>query len=65
MTQIINLRQARKRQKRAEKETQAAANRTKFGRGKADRKRDEAEETRASEAFEGHRLADGTRADED
>lgn len=56
MTQIINLRRARKQKKRTEKDKQAAANRAKFGRGKAERQGGRAEETRADRAFEGHRL---------
>jgi len=56
LTQIINLRQARKRRKRAEKERQAADNRAKFGRTKAERDRSKAEEERSDRALEGHRL---------
>ncbi|TAL01537.1 MAG: DUF4169 family protein [Rhodospirillaceae bacterium] len=39
MTQIVNLRQARKRKLRVDKDQQAAENRAKFGRTKGDKKR--------------------------
>ena len=43
MAEIVNLRQARKHRQRAEKEQQAAANRAKFGRTKAEKQRIDAE----------------------
>jgi len=43
MAEIVNLRQMRKRQQRADKERQAAANRTKYGRTKAEKQREAAE----------------------
>lgn len=43
MGEIVNLRMARKRKARAEAETEAAANRAKFGRTKAEKTRDEKE----------------------
>ena len=46
MPQIVNLRQARKRKLRAEKERQAAENRVKFGRTKAEKMRMVAETER-------------------
>ncbi len=46
VTQVVNLRQARKRKLRAEKERQAAGNRAKFGRSKAEKTRDAAEAER-------------------
>ena len=58
LTQIINLRQARKRRKRVEKEQQAADNRAKFGRTKADQKQNQAEQARSKRVLEDHRLED-------
>ncbi len=43
MSEIVNLRLARKRKARADKEQQAAGNRAKFGRTKAEKQRDAAE----------------------
>ena len=43
MAEIVNLRQARKRKLRGDKERQAAENRTKFGRTKDERNRVTAE----------------------
>ncbi len=56
MTEIVNLRQAKKRRVRAEKEAQAAANRTRFGRTKAERKKATAEEARARRELDGKKL---------
>jgi hypothetical protein len=56
MTEIINLRQARKRRARADKDAQAAANRTKFGRSKGERKRSAAERARAERTLAGKML---------
>lgn len=53
MTEIVNLRQAKKRRARAEKEAQAASNRTKFGRTKGERKKLEAEAARARRELDG------------
>jgi hypothetical protein len=58
MGDIVNLRQARKHAARAEQEKQAAANRAKFGRTKAER---------ASKAHEDKRLQktlDGAKRDD-
>ncbi len=46
MTDVINLRQARKTKQRMEKEKNAAANRAKFGRSKGERTRDETRSAR-------------------
>ncbi len=46
MAEIINLRRARKARNRAAGETQAAANRAKFGRTRAERAADETEAAR-------------------
>jgi len=42
MSEIVNLRQARKRKARADKEHQAAENRAKFGRPKSEKARETA-----------------------
>ena len=57
MGEIVNLRQARKARARADKARLAETNRAKFGRTKAERKADEAEEERKA------RLIDGARRD--
>lgn len=43
MAEIVNLRQSRKQKRRDDKERQAAGNRAKFGRTKAEKLRDAAE----------------------
>ena len=53
MTNIINLRQARKRKARADKAHEAAENRARFGRAKAERAADAAEETKRAALLEG------------
>ncbi|ADM08862.1 hypothetical protein PB2503_03937 [Parvularcula bermudensis HTCC2503] len=55
---LINLRLARKRKARAEKERQAAANRATHGRSKADRQFGAADREKQSQRHEGHRLTD-------
>lgn len=59
MAEIINLRMARKRKKRAEDAAQADANRLTFGRSKTEKNRTDAENTRTQ------RLLDAQRLDED
>jgi len=56
MAEIVNLRRARKRQERSEKDKRAAANRLKFGRPKAETRRAADERERAERAHEGRRL---------
>jgi hypothetical protein len=53
MGDIINLRQARKRAASAEKDDDAAANRAKHGRTKAERKLTEAEAAKARKLLDG------------
>lgn len=53
---IVNLRQARKARQRQDKEQHAAANRARFGRTKAERQREAAEQERAERALAGKRL---------
>ncbi|HEV2558908.1 MAG TPA: DUF4169 family protein [Microvirga sp.] len=55
MAEIINLRQARKRKARSEKEAQAAENRVAFGRTKEERRLAEAEKDLAARRLEGHK----------
>jgi seryl-tRNA synthetase len=56
MAEIINLRQARKAREREAAEAQAERNRAKFGLGKAERKKREANDKLAIERHESHRL---------
>ena len=56
MTEIVNLNRVRKARRRQEQERQAAANRARFGRPKAERRRDAAEETRAARDLAGKKL---------
>ena len=53
---IVNLRQARKAKARAEKESQAATNRARFGRTKSEKQREAAEKARAERELAGKRL---------
>jgi hypothetical protein len=55
MAEIINLRQARKRKARADKDAKAAENRIAFGRTKVERRSSEAERTLAERRLEGHK----------
>ena len=59
MTDIVNLRQARKRKQRADKDQQAAENRAKFGRTKGEKKR------AATEADRDRRQLDQARLTQD
>ncbi len=56
MSEIVNLRQAKKRRARAEKEAKAAANRTQFGRSKAERKKTATERARDKRDLDGKKL---------
>ena len=55
MTEIVNLRLARKRKARAEKEARASQNRIEFGRTKSERKHTQAEIDRASHELNSHK----------
>jgi hypothetical protein len=57
MGEVVNLRQSRKRRRRAEASDQAAANRARFGRRKDERQAAEAERDRAASVLDQHRLA--------
>ncbi|MGF1591921.1 MAG: DUF4169 family protein [Kiloniellaceae bacterium] len=56
MSEIVNLRQAKKRRARAEKEAKAAANRVEFGRTKAERRETGAERGKAQRELDGKKL---------
>lgn len=58
MADIINLREARKRKARAEKERQAADNRIRFGRTKAEKRLTELENSRFARDLDGKRRDD-------
>lgn len=55
MSEIVNLKRHRKRLARAEEEQMAAENRRRFGRTKAEREREEAEDDRAQRHIDGHK----------
>jgi hypothetical protein len=59
MTNIVNLRQARKAKARVEKAKTAEENRARFGRTKAQRQADSAEEQRRAALLDGSRLDRG------
>ena len=56
MAEIVNLKLHRKRKARAEKESEAAANRAKFGRAKDERKLTKANRDRQKKRLEDHKL---------
>jgi len=56
MSEIVNLRQAKKRRARAEKEAKAAANRVEFGRSKAERKQTGAQRAKDKRDLDGKKL---------
>lgn len=58
MADIVNLNKKRKRKVREAAEKQAAANRVRFGRTKAEKVRDEAEAERERRDLDGHRIED-------
>lgn len=53
MAEIINLRSVRKARAKAEKTSEAQANRVKFGRTKAEKARDKIEAERAARSIDG------------
>jgi hypothetical protein len=53
MAEIVNLRRARKRKARVEKEAQAAENRVRFGRRRADKRQSDLECERAARDLDG------------
>jgi len=56
MAQIINLRQARRKREKAEREATAEQNRILHGRTKAEKLRDKAIKETANKQLDGHRL---------
>jgi len=60
MAEIVNLRHARKRKARADKEARAAENRVVFGRTRAERDKMKAEKDLTERRLEGHRRDDET-----
>ena len=58
MADIVNLRQARKRKQRAERDARADANRVAFGRTKEERSVSEACKDLDARRLDGHRLDD-------
>lgn len=56
MAEIVNLRQARKRKRRAGKEAQAVENRARFGRAKAVKREQAAERRRVDKDLDGKKL---------
>ncbi len=60
MGDVVNLRRARKARDRAAASEQAAENRVRFGRTKAERDRIAAQDALDASRLDGHRLAAGT-----
>ena len=58
MAEIVNLRQARKRKAKAGREEQAAENRAKFGKSKADKRTESATKKRDEKLLDGHKRSD-------
>ena len=58
MSEIINLRQARKARNRQDKEKQAETNRALFGRTKGQKARDKAEAEKQKRHLDSHKLTD-------
>ena len=56
MAEIVNLKRARKDRQRRERDNEAAANRLRFGRTKAERKIDKDAASRTTRAIDGKRL---------
>ena len=58
MGDVVSLRLHRKRKDRAAKDEQAAENRAKFGRSKAEKKLTDAETAKAAKDLDAHKLDD-------
>jgi hypothetical protein len=58
MSNVVNLRMARKRKARADKEQAASENRALHGRSRAEKLRDRMQAEKAENFVEGHRLRD-------
>ena len=61
MSTVVNLRTARKRKARADKEQAAGENRTLHGRSKAEKLRDRLQAEKVERFVEGHRLGPSDR----
>ena len=64
MAEIINLRRVRKAKARAEAEAEAEANRAKFGRTKAEREQEAAQEKLVGKRLDAHRIDGGETGEE-
>ncbi|RLP24686.1 DUF4169 family protein [Mesorhizobium sp. YM1C-6-2] len=62
MSNVVNLRMARKRKVRAAKEQAAVESRALHGRSKAEKLRDRTQAEKAASFVEGHRLGDSDKA---
>lgn len=58
MAEIVNLRTARKRKARGEREDQASENRARFGKTKAERQKDTATKELDRKRLDGHKRED-------
>ncbi len=58
MAEIVNLNRARKTKAREDRAAQADANRTKFGRTKAERERQTAQDALETQRLDGHKRED-------
>jgi hypothetical protein len=65
MVEIVNLRQERKRKARGVRERVAEENRARFGRSKADSKRDTAQRALEDARHDGHRVDAHRRSEDD
>ncbi len=64
MSEIVNLNRVRKARARTERERQAADNRARFGRSKAEKDAVQKRENRDAARHEGHRLSDREEKDQ-
>lgn len=64
MSNVVNLRQARKAKARADKASQAEVNRARFGRTKARRQMDATEEDRRAALLEGAKITKQDKAED-
>jgi hypothetical protein len=62
MTNVVNLRMARKHKARSEKEHAASENRALYGRSRSEKLRDRIEAERAAAFVEGHKLGERDRS---
>jgi len=62
LADLVNLNRYRKRLKQAESAQEAEANRTRFGRTKSEKRRDEQVARRAREVLNGHLIEDGDKS---